>query len=377
MVTIKDTFRLFGITIIICCAAFVCTMFINYRLDLAEIKDTVTGEQALKVYDAQISTSNVVCAACGGCLIFTSVVMLLTYIKSFINTRSGELGVMKALGHSEMSIARHFGIFGLSVFAGAVIGVGGAALYLPRFYELQNRKALFEIVRRSHVGAWVLLILLPTAVFSALAAAFAYRRLKRPVMSLLRDEPDSKVRKSGDEASLPFLRELKRNTVRGKRSLVFFIWFSAFCFSTNTQMAFSMKDLAGGTMGRLILIIGLVLAYTMLILALSSVVKGSGKTVAMMKVFGYDDSQAAKAVLGGYRPVAAAGFILGTFYQFGLLKIMVNAVFKDIEGAMEYSFDFKAMCIVLLMFAVSYELIIFFFSDRIKKLPVKSVMLDN
>ena len=60
MVTIKDTLKLFGISIVICCAAFVCTLFINYRIDLVNAKDTISGEQAMKMYDAQLSTSTVV-----------------------------------------------------------------------------------------------------------------------------------------------------------------------------------------------------------------------------------------------------------------------------------------------------------------------------
>ena len=123
MVTIKDTVKLFGISIVICCAAFVCTLFLNYRVDLVGIKDTIAGEQSQKMYDAQLSTSTVVCGVCGGCLIITSVVMLLTYIKNFIDSRSKELGIMKALGYSNFGIAKHFWVFGLSVFAGEAVGV--------------------------------------------------------------------------------------------------------------------------------------------------------------------------------------------------------------------------------------------------------------
>ena len=197
-------------------------------------------------------------------------------------------------------------------------------------------------------------------------------------MKLLREDNSSKVRVSKkDKAPLPFLNELKRDTVKSKWSLLFFIFFSAFCFSCNTQMAFSMKDLASKTMGWMILIIGLILAYMMLILALSSVVKGNAKTAAMMRIFGYGDSEISRSIINGYRPVALIGFALGTFYQFGLLKIMVNVVFKDVDNVKTYNFDFKALCIALPVFIVSYELIMLFFSDRIKKLTIKSVMLED
>ena len=98
MVTIKDSLKLFGIAIVVCCAAFVCTLFLNYRIDLVNARDTISGEQAVKMYEAQLSTSTVVCCVCGLCLVLTSIVMLITYIKNHIDSRSKELGILKALG---------------------------------------------------------------------------------------------------------------------------------------------------------------------------------------------------------------------------------------------------------------------------------------
>ena len=360
MVTIKDTIKLFGISIVICCAAFVCTLFLNYRVDLIDIEGTIVGKQAQEIYDAQLSTSTVVCGVCGGCLIITSIVMLLTYIKNFINSRSKELGILKALGYTDLGIAKHFWIFGLSVFAGAVIGVGAAAAYMPKFYDVQNKDNYYDITRHSQFGVWAALIAIPTVIFMVLSILFAYMRLKKPVMKLL-----------------PFLRELKKDTVKGKRSLIFFVWFSAFCFSCNTQMAFSMKDLASATMGWMILIIGLILAYMMLFLALSAVVKGNAKTAAMMRIFGYGEKEISRSIMNGYRPIAWIGFAMGTGYQFGLLKVMVNVVFKNVENVKTYNFDVKALCIALPVFIISYELIMYFFSTRIKKLTIKSVMLEG
>ena len=378
MVTLKDTIKLFGISIVICCAAFVCTLFLNYRVDLIDIEGTIVGKQAQEIYDAQLSTSTVVCGVCGGCLIVTSIVMLLTYIKNFINMRSKELGIMKALGYSNLGIAKHFWIFGLSVFAGAVVGIGAAAAYMPTFYEVQNKDNYYDITRHSQYGVWAALIIIPTVMFMVLSILFAYMRLKKPVMKLLKEDMNSKVRVSKKQrAPLPFLKELKRDTVKGKRSLIFFVWFSAFCFSCNTQMAFSMKDLASATMGWMILIIGLILAYMMLFLALSSVVKGNAKTAAMMRIFGYSEKEISRSIMNGYRPIAWIGFALGTGYQFGLLKVMVNVVFKNVENVKTYNFDVKAFCIALPVFIISYELIMLFFSTRIKKLTIKSVMLEG
>ena len=142
------------------------------------------------------------------------------------------------------------------------------------------------------------------------------------------------------------------------------------------QMSISMKDLSSETMAIMIIVIGLILAFTTLLLSLSSVVKENTKTIAMMRVFGYKHSDCSKAILGGYRLFSYIGFIVGTIYQYALLKIMVTIVFIDVENVPEYNFDFKVCLITLILFIITYEIIIFCYSNRIKKLPIKSVMLD-
>ena len=89
-----------------------------------------------------------------------------------------------------------------------------------------------------------------------------------------------------------------------------------------TQMSFSMKDLSSEMMGVMMLVIGLVLAFTTLFLAITTVINGNTKTIAMMRVFGYSQKECCRAILGGYRPLSYIGFIIGTVYQYGLL---VNA----------------------------------------------------
>lgn len=122
--------------------------------------------------------------------------------------------------------------------------------------------------------------------------------------------------------------------------LVFFIIFASFCFSAMTQMSFSMRDLSNEMMGVMMLVIGLVLAFTTLFLAITTVINGNTKTIAMMRVFGYSQKECCRAILGGYRPLSYIGFAIGTIYQYALLRIMVDIVFKEVEGVPAYKFDF-------------------------------------
>ena len=76
IIGIKDALKLAGISVIACCAVFVCTMFLNYNADIAALKAEITTE-VTALYNAIVSTGKVVAAVSGGCLAATSAVMLL------------------------------------------------------------------------------------------------------------------------------------------------------------------------------------------------------------------------------------------------------------------------------------------------------------
>ncbi len=380
IIGIKDALKLAGISVIACCAVFVCTIFLNYNIDIAAMKNEITTAGGMAMYNAIVSTGKVTAAVSGGCLAMTSAVMLLFYVKNYIDTHGKELGILKALGYSNINIAKHFWAFGMSVFAGCFLGYVLATLYLPTFYELQNADRLFPEIRpHFHPILAFLLVCLPAIIFAILAVIYACLRLKSPVLDLLKERREYKqktAKRERESPDLPFIKDLKRSTVRGRKSLVFFIAFSAFCFSAMLQMSVSMIDLSSKEMAVMVLAIGLILAFVTLILSLSSVVKGNAKTIAMMQVFGYKHSDCAKATLGGYRPFAYLGFALGTVYQYALLKIMVSAVFADVENMPEYGFDFWACVVALILFELAYEAAMCGYSLRIKKLPVKGVMME-
>ncbi len=382
IVGIKDAAKLIGISIISFCAVIVCTMFLNFYFDILNIKDLISSEQEMIFYNAQVSTAKVVCIVSGGCLLITSVIMLLFYIKHYIDTHKKELGILKALGYSNIKIAKNFWIFGISVFIGAAIGFIGAFILMPSFYALQNKdKILPKITMHFHADILFYFVMLPTVVFAALAIFYAFLNLKMPVLSLLKDnlqvKSKSKKKMSGNSnKDRSFIDDLKRNTLSSRKSLVFFITFASFCFSAMTQMSASMKDLSSVMMGVMVLTIGIVLAFTTLFISIITVVKGNSKTIAMMRVFGYSQKECCKSILGVYRPISYIGFTLGTIYQYVLLRIMVDIVFKDIDGVPVYKFDFPIMMISLILFIVIYEIFMYCYSEKIKKISVKEIMAE-
>ena len=381
LVGIKNASKLIGISIIACCAVLVCTMFLNFYLDVQLIEREITSEISMVFYNAQVSTAKVVCLVTGGCLLLTSIVMLLFYIKHYIDTHKKELGILKALGYSNLKIAKDFWVFGISAFIGTAIGYVGAFLIMPWFYALQiEDKMLPEITINFHPSILLYFVVLPTVCFSVLSVCYAWYKLKKPVLLLLKDNlraasktPKHRIEKNRE---LSFIEDLKRNTLKSKKALVFFIIFASFCFSAMTQMSFSMKDLSSEMMGVMMLVIGLVLAFTTLFLAVTTVINGNTKTIAMMRVIGYSQKECCKAILGGYRPISYIGFAIGTVYQYALLRIMVDIVFKDVEGVPAYKFDFPAMFISLVVFFAIYEILMYVYSERIKKISVKEIMIE-
>ncbi len=378
VVGFKDVFKLIGISIVACCAVFVCTLFLNYNLDLIQMESEITTVAGKAMYEAVISMGKVTAAVSGGCLVLTSVIMLMFYIKNYIDTHCKELGILKALGYSNMKIAKSFWVFGLSVLVGCVVGYVIAYLYLPAFYEQNNTDKLFpDFTVQFHPSLCLLLTVAPTVLFSLISVLYADLKLKRPTINLLKDIKPVKLKvKKHKDNDLPFLQDLSKTTVKSKKILVFFTAFSAFCFSAMVQMSMSMEQLASENFAFMIITIGLILSFMTLFMSLSTVVKGNAKTIAMMRVFGYEYSICSHKILGAYRPFAYIGFVIGTVYQYALLKIMVTAVFSNVENMPEYSFDFRIFLFTLGVFIVVYEAVLYIYSQKIKKLSLKSIMAE-
>ena len=380
VVSLKDTAKLIAISLMIACGVFVSTLFLNYNIDIVQVKDNITNEQMQVLYDAQVKTAIVVSSVSGGCLLLTSIVMLIFYIKNYIDAHKKELGILKALGYSNIRISIDFWVFGLSTLIGALIGYLGAHTMIHVFYAAQNKDNIIpEVIFNYHPILLFCLVILPTIFFSLISILYANHSLKRTILDLLKDNlyisrKNKKYKEKND--NLSFLEELKKLTLK-RKILSFFIVFASFSFSSMTQMAFSMNDLTSPLMGGMILIIGLLLACTTLILAIITVINGNKKSIAMMKIFGYSQKECSKSIIEVYRPLSYIGFVIGTLYQYGLLRIMVDIVFKDFEGVPEYKFDIPVMFLSLTCFIIFYEFVAYIYSRKIKNISIKEIMLET
>ena len=373
----KDIFKMIGVFVLSACAVFVCSLFFNYNVDLKGIDGLIREGFMRQLYEAQIMQGKVVCAVSGGCLLLTTVVTLFFYIQQYIDSHRKELGILKALGYSNLKIVGGFWRFGLCVLLGTALGFVGAWCMMPKFYEVMNEDGLLPKTDiHFHFAMVFSLILLPAAFFALLSVGFGYIKVKTPVMSLLKKKENRRVVSAKKESDKPFLQELKKSTLRQRKTLVFFIAFASFCYASMMQMSASMKDLSSFMMAAMILGIGILLAVVTLLLAVAAVLSGNKKNIAMMRAFGYSFAECRRAILSGYRPVAYIGFIVGTLYQYVLLRLMLSLVFRDVLNVPEYSFDVPNCLITLMSFAVVYELFMYVYANRIRKISVKEIMLD-
>lgn len=379
MISIKDASKLFGISIICFCAVFVCTLFLNYHLDITALEDQLTTMDMISFYNAQKMMSKVIVLISGGCLFVTSLVMLVFYIKHYIDQHKKELGILKALGYSNVQVAKGFWVFGFSVLFGAGIGYGASHLCMPMFYAAMNEDEILpELFVNVHPLLAVCMILVPAIVCAILSVLYAAYRLRCPALRLLKEQEIVKVKKhKAKKAKKSFLSELKSSTIRSRYALVFFIVFASFCFSSMMQMTFSIGDIASVMFAMIIFVIGVVLSCTTMFLAIDAVVKGNTKTIAMMQAFGYSLKDCTISILGGYRPLAYIGFAIGTIYQYVLVKLLMSYVFQDlVQEVPVYEFDWKAFVIVLVAFVLIYEIILYAYTRKIKQISLKEIMLD-
>lgn len=379
-IQIKDGIKFIAISIISCCAVFVCTLFMNFNIDIVRIKELISKPEVMAFYDAQVTMSKVTCAVSGGCLLLTSVIMLFFYIKQYIDSHRRELGILKALGYSNIKIAKEFWVFGLSVFTGCSLGMALSFAIMPLFYRVMNEdKILPEVPLHFNLILALYLIMLPTVFFSGLAIIYSYKKLKRPVLELLMDKgkdystkKNRKVQKDGQQS---FIQDLKQATVKGRPALMFFIALASFCYSSMMQMSFCMDEVSSMMFAIILITIGIILSCTTLFLAITTVVNANTQSIAVMQAFGYSWKDCGGAILGGYRPLAYIGFAIGTIYQYVLMKTMINIFSKTAADIPEYKFDTKSFIVVLISFVIIYELVMRRYSARIKKISIKEIMM--
>lgn len=375
IISIKDSLKLIAVAVVCFCAVFVCTFFLNYYIDVVPLRDEIS-EELLPLYNAQLAMARMTCAITGGFLSVIAVIMLIFYIRLYVDDHRKTFGTFKAMGYSDFAIAKSFILFGISVFAGCALGFAAGWAFMSVIYGGLTLDGMPEVTASFHVVLLVCLVIVPTVVFTAVAYLYAARALRRPALQLLRGETEKIKKVKPSKKDRPFLKEMCLSTLRSKKMLVFFAAFSCFCFSAMVQMGLSMENLVEGTMGLMILAIGLVLAVVSMLMSMTSLVKSNARNVALMKAMGFTKKECFIAVFAGFIPFALLGFAIGTAYQFGLLSLMINLIFKDVGEVPEYGFDVPVFFITLALFIVCYGATFAFYLYKSNKPTIKDTFTE-
>ncbi len=380
IISIKDSLKLIAVAVICFCAVFVCTFMLNFYMDVLPLEDEVSQASQL-LFNAQIATAKFVAAISGGFLGAIAVVMTAFYIKLYVDGHAKQLGILKAMGYSDLKLCIKFWIFGLCVLIGCVLGFAAGFLAIPYVYEGMRIEGMPDIPINFHPVLFICLVAVPPIVFAFVSCFIAYFKLRRPVGEMLKGLSKTKIKKQSRNEKCSkersFLVEMGIKSVTTKKMLTFFIVFASFCFSAMVQMGLSMDELTPGLMGKLILVIGLVLSAVVMVMAVTSLLNGNIKSVSMMKAFGYSLKECVLSVFTGYAPFALIGFVIGTAYQYGLLILMVNVIFKDVGEIPEYTFNVPVLFITLAVFIICVALVMSVCTFKIRKVSVKEVMQES
>lgn len=378
IISIKDSLRLTGIIIISFCATFVCTLFTNFYLDAISIKGEVLND-LLPLYDAQLTMAKFVCIVSGGCLSIIAFIMMIFYIKIYINDHKKQLGIFKAMGFTNKKIAFSFIVFGLSTFLGASLGFLSSFIIMPRIYQNMLIDGGPNITVNFHFSLIVYFIIIPTCFFSVIAYFSATFALKQSTLNMLKGielEKNNKKEIKVKESS-HFINMMIESGIKSQKSLIFFIFFACFSFSM-VQMALSMYELNnGGDMGIMILLIGFILSITIAIMAITSLINRNKKNISMMKSLGYQTKSCLVAIFFPYLPFSILGYIIGIIYQHIILSIAINVLFKNTIITIIYTFNWKMFMITSIIFIIFYSSLLYLVNLKIKRVSLKEIMLEN
>ena len=378
VISIKDLRKLSVVSIISFCAVLVSTLFINFYLDLQSIGVEKLSLPAKAYYDAQVLIAQFVSLVSGGVLSLLAVLLLFFYIKQFIDDHKEELGILKALGYQNVELAKHFWIFSCSVFLGALLGFATSFFFMKDFYDLRNQKDLLPNIEiHFHWQLFLAMVILPTLVFALLGIGYALIKLKQPSLYLLKRLELAQIKQKHRKIKInrSFLQELGVVYFYKRKLLIFFVVFAAFSFAAMMQLSLGMKDFIDGSIQVMMMGIGVLLSLSILLLCLGTVVQENKASLALMKAFGYSKKECSHVIFARYRLVSYLGFVIGTAYQYGLMKLLLKVIVKDVQGVPDYSFDVQLCLISFLSFVILYELLLAYYVKAIEGMSLKEVML--
>lgn len=380
MIRIKELLKMYG-TVLLCFGAVtVATIFLNFNLDLSEM--SIAEYPAFQiVYDAQLAMSKVTAACAGGVLGAVALIVLLFSISHYIDENESNMGILKAIGYSERSIALEFLKYGLPVFIGTALGYAAGMFIASPVYKSISEIEEITPELSFHINLPLLLVVAPTVICAFASVLFAQRKLNREPLDMIKGVKSVKITKRTlriqreNNRQTEFLSGLKRTMRTNHPVLILFVGIASWGFSAMLQMSFTMISIEMSDTAPMICApIGIMMGFVTLIIAINFVIGTNKPYISLMKAYGYTESECNRTLFDGYRPAACIGFAAGTLYQYFLMKFMVSLF----AGAYDVvvNFSIKGFVITLLAFILYYEGVLYFFKRKVSKISLREVMAE-
>ncbi|MBO5525251.1 MAG: FtsX-like permease family protein [Clostridia bacterium] len=370
MITIKDLRKAFGLSFVVLCAVYLGALFESFRLDQLELDPSAFDELAKALYEAQLAQAKMMNIIALGVIGAFAVVTLVFSVSKYVDDNRANMGILKAIGYTDFQISVKFVLFGLNALVGGLVGYLACLATVPAFYAEMNEGSGYPAVTFSfRLSVPLFYVVVPAVAFSLLGVLFAYRKLKRSPLDLIRGtERQGKTKKMKEGKT--FLSTLRKTVLFRHGSLILFVGFAALCFGGTVQMSFSMDGFGVSPMFFwMMFLIAILLGVSVLYLAFSFLFQANKEYVSLLKAFGYSDAECVKALFGGYVSVSVIGFAVGTVYQIGIIYLIIE-LFKDV-AELTYTFSVNGFFIALGLFVFTFAVIALYFFKKLKLLTLK------
>lgn len=381
MITRKDFSRLTSLVIVSFTVAFVCSLFLNYLLDLTEFKKTFFDEMILMELNSRETMARFTFMLTFIMLGVTTIFLIISAVNTFIDEHQPVMGMLKAMGYSNLKIAMDFYKFGLAIFMGLLLGYLSSMTIAPVFYDAFAGESHTNPPLTFQMMTVVYMVLIPTLVMIVISVLHAYRRLrKRPLemiyhVSVIKasDKLATYQEKNKDN---DYLKSISRVTIRRHRGKTLLVIFAGFCFAAMMQMPITLWNSGFSLIGAMIMVVSAVtLGCGILYITLNIVVNANRKAIAIMKMCGYSDHECNKVFLKPYKCYGYMGFIIGSIYQFLLVKMIMQFYEKsNPDFSFEVVFRFDGLLLIFILFFCYYHLLLVLCKRRMKKVSYDQLL---
>lgn len=380
IIQLKQLKQLSVVAVICACASFVATLFLNFWLDLRLLDFDQLSLLGQAYYRVQEKISQVVAGVSGLVLVATALAMVLFYIHQFIEDHQTDLGILKAMGYARGQLARQFWIFGLYGLLGTLLGGLTAYTFLPHFYTTRNSAGLLTgLSLHLHWGLVLTMVLLTSLLLTAMAVGYAYHVLARPSLVLLKGSQTLRPpRKKGPQGGREnFLSDLRASLFWRHKFLIFLVGFAAFCIAAMLQLALSLQDMMDVALQVMMIGIGLILSLSIFYLALLTLLSRHKDSVAILKAMGYSQRDCLSVTLHPYYGVVMLGFLLGSVYQFGIMRLILWLVVGQGSQMVDSGFNWVNFVLAGFLLVIVYTGFNVYFSRRLAQVPIKAILLSE